>query len=111
MLIEAAKLTTTQLENQYGLSHGVAVRMKQKIRKDARFSEKNLGQLTAKKVLELWYKKRKASVKNDEGKLQDKYLYPDCPKIYQEYLDDDFSTMNQAESEMIYEEKSSSRYS
>lgn len=78
--------------------------MKQKIRKDARFSEKNLGQLTAKKVLELWYKKRKASVKNDEGKLQDKYLYPDCPKIYQEYLDDDFSTMNQAESEMIYEE-------
>lgn len=78
--------------------------MKQKIRKDARLSEKNLGQLTAKKVLELWYKKRKASVKNDEGKLQDKYLYPDCPKIYQEYLDDDFSTMNQAESEMIYEE-------
>ena len=47
LLIEAAKLTTTQLENQYGLSHGVAVRMKQKIRKDARFSEKNLGQLTA----------------------------------------------------------------
>lgn len=87
LLIEAAKLTTTQLENQYGLSHGVAVRMKQKIRKDARFSEKNLGQLTAKEVLELWYKKRKASVKNDDGKLQDKYLYPDCPKIYQEYLD------------------------
>lgn len=87
LLIEASKLTSTQLENQYGLSHGVAVRMKRKVKEDATFSEKNLGLLTAKEVLELWYKKRKASVKNAEGNLQDKFLYPDCPKIYQEYLD------------------------
>lgn len=63
LLIEASKLTSTQLENQYGLSHGVAVRMKRKVKEDATFSEKNLGLLTAKEVLELWYKKKKSICK------------------------------------------------
>lgn len=87
LLIKAHSLSGYALQ-AYGLSHGTAVRMRARIKKDPNLSIEKLKAMSPNEVLAIWYKpKNKTVIYDKEGNWQKKYLYPNIEEIYQKYIE------------------------